>query len=122
MKFLVDQNLSRGFADALRAAGHDVVHTSEVGLATAPDGAVMQRAVEDGRVLISADTDFGTLLAASSAALPSVVLVRLRTPRDGDALAAVVLANLDAVALDLHEGAIVVLEDERVRVRRLPVR
>jgi hypothetical protein len=32
-----------------------------------------------------------------------------------------VLANLDAVASDLDEGAVVVLEDGRVRVRRLPL-
>lgn len=122
MRFLVDQNLSPLLADELRAAGHDVTHTRDLGLSTAEDSVVMQRALDEQRVLISADTDFGTLLATSGAAQPSVLLLRLRSPRPAAGLAAVLLANLDAVADDLESGAIVVLEDERVRVRPLPLR
>lgn len=122
MRFLVDQNLSRKVAAALRAAGHDVVHTGEVELSTAPDHAIAELAAAEARVVVSADTDFGTLLATSGAERPSVLLVRLRAPRPAEALAAVVIANLDYVSDDLDAGAIVVLEDERVRIRRLPLR
>lgn len=121
MKFLVDQNLSPLLADELRTAGHDVVHAQDIGLATAADEAILRRALEEDRVLISADTDFGFLLAASGADRPSVVLLRLRTPRSAARLAAVLIANLEGVAADLSAGAIVVLEDERVRVRLLPL-
>ena len=121
MRFLVDQNLSTKVAIALRAAGHDVIHTSEVELSTAPDPVIVAFASDDGRIIISADTDFSALLAASGADHPSVVLVRLRSPRSAEALAAVIIANLDAVSNDLNLGSVVVLEDERVRVRRLPL-
>lgn len=57
----------------------------------------------------------------SSGDRPSVVLLRLRTPRPAARLAAVLIANLEGVAADLAAGAIVVLEDERVRVRLLPL-
>ena len=122
MRFLVDQNLSRKVAAALRAAGHDVVHTSEVELSTAADRSIAELAVAEARVVVSADTDFGMLLATSGAERPSVLLVRLRAPRPAEALAAVIVANLDEVSDDLEAGAIVVLEDERVRIRRLPLR
>jgi predicted nuclease of predicted toxin-antitoxin system len=122
MRFLVDQNLSRKVAAELKAAGHDVVHASEVGLSTASDHAIAELAVAETRVVLSADTDFGTLLAMSGAERPSVLLVRLRAPRPAEALAAVIVANLDDVSGDLEAGAIVVLEDERVRIRRLPLR
>lgn len=122
MRFLVDQNLSPLLADELRVAGHDVAHTAELDLAMAEDSVVMQRALDEQRVLISADTDFGTLLASTGPPQPSLLLLRLRSPRPAAALAAMLLANLDAVADDLEAGAIVVLEDERVRVRRLPLR
>ena len=122
MRFLVDQNLSPLLADELRKAGHDVIHTREIDLSTADDEVILQRALDEDRVLISADTDFGFLLAESSAARPSVVLLRLRTPRPAGRLAAVLLANLDGIATDLETGAIVVLEDERIRIRRLPLR
>jgi predicted nuclease of predicted toxin-antitoxin system len=42
-----------------------------MGLATADDVAVLAAAREDHRILISADTDFGGLLAETGAALPS---------------------------------------------------
>lgn len=121
MRLLVDQSLSPLLADELRSAGHDVVHTRDIDLRTADDDVILQRALDEDRVLISADTDFGFLLAESGADRPSVVLLRLRTPRPAARLAAVLLANLGGVAADLAAGAIVVLEDERIRVRRLPV-
>lgn len=121
MKFLVDQNLSPLLADELRSAGHDAAHTRDLDLRTADDEVILQRALDEDRVLISADTDFGFLLAESGADRPSVILLRLRSPRPAAHLAAVLLANLDGVAADLAAGAIVVLEDERIRVRRLPV-
>lgn len=85
MRFLVDENLSPLLADELRRAGHDVVHTRDVDLATAGDDVVLRRALDEDRVLM------------------------------------MLLANIDGVAADLAAGAIVVLEDERIRVRRLPV-
>ncbi len=62
--------------DVLAKEGWDVVHVGALGLRAASDRVVLQAAREDGRILISADTDFGTLLAASHAPGPSVVLVR----------------------------------------------
>lgn len=121
MRFLVVQNLSPLLADQLRSAGHDVAHTRDLDLATAEDVTVLQRALDEDRVLISADTDFGFLLAESGADRPSVILLRLRSPRPAARLAGVLLANLEGVAADLEAGAIVVLEDERIRVRRLPL-
>lgn len=121
MKFLVDQNISPTLADMLRTAGHDVVHTSDIDLVSADDSSILKTAAEQARVVVSADTDFGTLLAQNGARSPSVLLLRLRSPRRSRQLADLLLANLNAVTEDLDTGAIVVVEDERVRVRRLPI-
>lgn len=121
MKFLVDQNLSPIFAALLRTAGYDVVHTGDIDLATADDQSIVTTAAQQDRVIVSADTDFGTLLAQSGATSPSVLLLQLRSPRRARQLADLLLANLAAVTDELDAGAIVVVEDERVRVRRLPI-
>jgi len=71
--------------------------------------------------LVSADTDFGELLATGKALGPSFVLFR-RSRRVAEEQIAVLLANLADVEGDLQAGAVVVLAEDRIRVRRLPLR
>jgi predicted nuclease of predicted toxin-antitoxin system len=72
-------------------------------------------------VLISADTDFGAILALSGAATPSFVLVRGAANRRPDEQAALILNNLETVVTDLAAGAIVVLGETTLRIHRLPI-
>ena len=71
--------------------------------------------------LISADTDFGSLLARSHSQSPSVVLIRRLIGRRAADQFEIIQANLPWVAEDLAAGAVVVIGDYRVRVRRLPL-
>lgn len=121
MKFLIDNNLSPLLADALKAAGHDAVHVRDFAMQAAPDEAALERAREEERVLISADTDFGGLLARSRAVNPSVILIRRLVGRRAAEQGDIILANLDQVEQDLTAGAVVVLHEELLRVRRLPM-
>ena len=105
----------------LKTAGHDAVHVRDYGLQVATDQVVLAQARGESRVLISADTDFGTLLAREGADRPSIMLIRRLTGRRAAEQAAIILANLDVVSEDLDSGAVVVLTDEWVRVRRLPI-
>jgi predicted nuclease of predicted toxin-antitoxin system len=72
-------------------------------------------------VVVAADTDFADLLAARQAAEPSVVLFHRPTGRRPREQAALLLANPASVETDLQNGATVVLEEWRVRVRALPI-
>jgi predicted nuclease of predicted toxin-antitoxin system len=121
VKFLIDNNLSPLLADALKASGHDAMHVRDLGMQAALDEAVLERARADGQVLISADTDFGGLLARSKASNPSVILIRRLVGRRAAEQASIILANLDQVAEDLATGAVVVLHEDLLRVRRLPM-
>lgn len=122
MRLLVDENLSVRVAQQLVAAGHDVVHVTEVGLANTDDPVILARAAEQDRVVVTADSDFTDLLAVGGASRPSVILVRssdhLTPPEQGSLLA----SAIPVVAEDLATGAVVSLTTERVRVRLLPIR
>jgi len=112
VRFLIDENLSPILASLLNAAGHDASHVRDIGLRAATDRAVMDRAEAEQRVVVSADTDFGTLLARTGATLPSFLLIRRLVGRRAAEQAATILANLPAVAEDLQSGAVVVLTDD----------
>ena len=72
MKFLVDNALSPVLAALLQQAGHDAIHVRSVGLQHADDEVIFERAAAEHRIVVSADADFGTLLAVRSSHHPSV--------------------------------------------------
>jgi predicted nuclease of predicted toxin-antitoxin system len=119
MNFLVDNALSPDVAELLRVAGHDAIHVRDRGLAEADDDPILELAAAEERVLVSADTDFGTMLVLRRQRQPSVILFRHGAPRRPVQQAHVLLTNLPNVIDDLMHGAIVVFRGDRVRIRRL---
>ena len=122
MRFLVDNALSPALATLLEQAGHDALHVRALQLHRSDDETIFDRAAAEDRIIVSADTDFGTLLATRSTQKPSVIQFRGERQRaKPDALARAMLSNLPPLVDALNSGSIVTFEPSRVRVRALPI-
>ena len=120
LKVVVDMNLSPEWATTLTSEGWQAVHWSAVGDPAAPDTAIMAWALKHEYVVFTHDLDFGTALALTHAAGPSVLQIR-----GADVLpeqsAQVLLAALRQHEAQLRSGALAVVEKNRSRIRVLPI-
>lgn len=120
MKFFADMGISPDTVSWLRNQGHDAVHLHERGWDRLPDGEILERARDEGRVLLTHDLDFGQLLALSKATSPSVIVFRLADMRP-DSVNRHLARVLKQAADDLARGAIVSVREGQIRVRALPI-
>jgi len=92
--FRIDSALSPIVATGPASAGHDAVHVRDDAMRAASDPEIFERARREGRAIVSADTDFGTLLAARRERAPSVIPFRRAAPPAPRRQVHVLLANL----------------------------
>ena len=113
-------NLSPEWARVLPAAGISASHWSQVGRWSASDQEILAFARSGQWTVLTQDLDFPQLLFETSAAGPSVVLLRIRNELCPTAQQKVV-AYLAANQPLLHSGALVILDDHKARIRILPL-
>jgi len=118
VKFLIDECLSPALAVLLRGASIDAVHVRDLGLLGRSDIEIFQNAHLLDRILITADTDFGEFLINQTYELPSLIIFR-RKHMTATALFEVLSLHFATLAEVLSDPSIVVIEDSRMRIRRL---
>lgn len=121
MKVLIDMNLSPSWVDYFSSENIEAVHWSSIGNASAPDHELFDHARQLGYVIFTHDLDFGSLLALTQTHSPSVIQVRTQDVLS-KALAGRVLAIIRQYETVLEQGALVVVDETRERVRILPLR
>ena len=113
-------NLSPRLAAIFRESGYEAVHWVEVGAPTACDMDIVRWASENGWTIITNDLDFGTILALEGLCFPSVILIR-RLELFPEAVFPILDRVIKQFSDELESGAIVVIDEKRMRVRLLPL-
>jgi predicted nuclease of predicted toxin-antitoxin system len=119
MRFLADAGISPKTVDFLKQLGHEAVHVRTLGLARAMDAELVERARADSSVVVTFDLDFGDILALGVLDKPSVIICRLADERAESVNQRLAKVLAERVS-DLESGALILIEDTRYRVRRLP--
>ena len=117
MNFLADESCAKPVVQALREAGHEVVSIAEVAPG-ATDEQVLERALNERRVLITEDRDFGELVYARGRSSAGVILVRFPSSARR-AKPATVIEAVSKLGLRLRD-AFTVVEPGRVRMSSRP--
>ena len=120
MKFLIDMNLSPRLADLLTDAGHHAIHWGTIGRANAEDSEILSWAKMNDYVILTNDLDFGAILAATGFESPSVIQIRRRDVCP-EAIMPAILHVAEKFADNLRDWALVVVDENRYRVRLLPL-
>jgi predicted nuclease of predicted toxin-antitoxin system len=121
MKFLIDNALSPQIASGLVEAGYDASHVRDLNMGTSSDIDIFDLAIIEQRIIISADTDFGTLLSLRSEKFPSVILFRRGISHIPQTQLSILLLNLPNITELLDRGSIIIFDKNRIRTRTLPI-
>ncbi len=117
MKVKIDESLSKYVAEVCSAAGHDAHTVFDEDLEGQPDPLILEAAGREGRILFTLDKGFGDIRSFPPGDHAGVIL--FRPPReDAYAIMEFVRVFLDLHSLEQYEGCTVVVESNRVRVRR----
>ena len=120
MRLLADMHISPRTVEFLRGLGHDVVRVNEILPPQTSDEMIVSRAEQDHRAVLTQDLDFSAIIALAGRKGPSLVSLRLSSTRI-EHVNATLEKVLPEVARQLAAGAIVTVQDQRIRVRALPI-
>lgn len=120
MRFLADAGVSIKTVEFLSQLGHEAVHVRTLGLQRAPDQELVDRARGDSSIILTFDLDFGEILALGVLDKPSVIICRLSDERAESVNQHLSTVLAERIA-DLESGALILVEDTRYRVRKLPI-
>jgi predicted nuclease of predicted toxin-antitoxin system len=117
MRFLVDESTGKRLHILLEESGHDSIFVGDV-MSGFNDAAVLAKAEEEKRILITDDKDFGELIFRLGRPSSGVILLRDPDTRPRKRLEILV----KVMKRHRLEGSFVTLRNDRIRIRKLPAR
>ncbi|MEY3333000.1 MAG: hypothetical protein RLZZ176_1300 [Cyanobacteriota bacterium] len=121
LRFLADVHISPLTVAALKLQGYDILRSTDLLPATAADIDILELARVEGRIIITQDLDFSMLIAVGKYNQPSLVTLRLSSAKP-DVITQRLLEVLPLLEEELSQGSALTIDDNSVRIRKLPIR
>jgi predicted nuclease of predicted toxin-antitoxin system len=121
LRFLADVHISPLTVAALKLNGYDILRSTDLLPATAADIDILELARVEGRIIITQDLDFSMLIAVGKYNQPSLVTLRLSSAKP-DVITQRLLEVLPQLEEELTQGSALTIDDNSVRIRKLPIR
>ena len=120
IRILLDQGLPRSTASHLQDEKWDILHVGEIGLSKAKDTELIEYARENGRVIITLDSDFHAFIAVTNAESPSVIRIRIEGLKGPD-MALLIRQIWPKIEFSVNQGAMVTVTEKSIRIHKLPL-
>lgn len=120
MKFLADMPISPRTIEFLRRKGYHAIRVDKLKMAKATDREIFDYAIKNEMIIITTDLDFGTILAYTKKKKPSIIILRLKNPSP-KVINDLLEKGLPNVEEYLRKGAIIVIGEDKIRIRELPI-
>ncbi len=121
LRLIADVHISPLTVAALNLQGYDIVRSTDFLPATAADIEILEFARAEGRIVLTQDLDFSMLVALSNNERPSLITLRLSSAKP-DVVTQRLLEVLPNLEQDLIEGSAISIDDNSIRIRKLPIR
>lgn len=120
MKFLADMPISPKTVEFLHSIGYEAIRLNDLGMRYSEDDEIIEYARNHNYVILTMDLDFGGILALKKLTMHSVITFRLENP-EVDRINMILNEKLHQIEQNLEKGAMVIIEEFRIRVRELPI-
>ncbi len=121
IRLLANVHISPKTVADLQKQGYEIMRSSEFLPANAPDINILEFARTENWVVLTQDLDFSMLVALSRYSQPSLITLRLSSAKP-DIVTQKLLDVLPQIEEALQEGSAITIQDESIRIRKLPVR
>jgi predicted nuclease of predicted toxin-antitoxin system len=116
VRLKIDENIGRSGVNLLRQAGHDVMTVRDQDLGGSPDDVVYRACVDEQRVLVTLDRDFGQTLRFPPDQSAGIAVLALDRPASRDVLSSRLRSFLALAARRSIRGELWIIEPARVRI------
>lgn len=117
IRFLIDEDMPRSTAKALRERGFDCLDVRDIGLRGPNDDVVYGRAQEENCILLTGDLGFSNTLKFPLGSHKGIVIAKFPSQMPTERLNRILVDSLANISDDLPEN-LTIIEPEKIRIRR----